>query len=369
MTGAEGQEKFWAAMEGYLRRSGSPAAGGGGLHAAVQCLDTADLQRLEVQFRSWAAAPRRDDLRPSRLRILIIFLLIRHTGARLGEALSLAPGRDLDPAAPAVQLGGRRHEAGAGRSVPLPGPLAGELARLWNDLRRCLACGGVMQVDPGHVRRKFYEQAEACGFARALGSPSAIRRARAVELLRANVPLPVVQKMLGHSTANLTAAFIDVPPEVMRRIVGHHVERESRRRTSARNVFFGRISRIETGDIQSLVVLTTLGGYPIFTVVTNESVARLELAVGGYATAEVKAPWVILRRDADSARTSADNRLDGTVDGLRQGRAASEVTVRLNDGVEICAVMTEASRRGLALGVGDPVAVLFNAFAVILNVD
>ena len=369
MTGTEGQEKFWAALEGYLRRSGSHPAGGGGLHAAVRCLDTADLQRIEVQFRHWAAAPLRDDLRPSRLRILLLFLLIRHTGARLGEVLALEPGRDLDLTTPAVQLGGRRHEAGAGRSVPLPGPLAGELKRLWRDLRQSLADGGALQVDPGHVRRKFYEQAEACGFTRALGSPSAIRRARAVELLRANVPLPVVQKMLGHSTANLTAAYIDVPPEVMRRIVGHHVERESRRRTSARNTFFGRISRIETGDIQSLVVLATLGGYPIFTVVTNESVARLALAVGGFATAEIKAPWVILSRDAASDRTSADNRLDGTVDGLRQGRATSEVTVRLNDGVEICAVMTEESRRRLALGIGDAVAVLFNAFAVILNVD
>jgi Molybdate transporter of MFS superfamily len=55
-------------------------------------------------------------------------------------------------------------------------------------------------VDPAFVRRKFYECAEACGFAKRIGGPEMIRRARAVELIHGNIPLPAVQRLLGLSS-------------------------------------------------------------------------------------------------------------------------------------------------------------------------
>src|SRR3989339_1802912 len=66
-------------------------------------LDTTQLEKLEQSFRSWADAPLRSDTRRSRERILAIFLLIRNTGARLNEALSLTPS-DIDFENHMVQL-------------------------------------------------------------------------------------------------------------------------------------------------------------------------------------------------------------------------------------------------------------------------
>jgi molybdate transport system regulatory protein len=63
----------------------------------VQCLDTVQLNRLQQCFRDWADCSPRADVRLFRRRILVIFLLIRCTGAKLNEAPALNPFKDIDP--------------------------------------------------------------------------------------------------------------------------------------------------------------------------------------------------------------------------------------------------------------------------------
>ena len=58
-----------------------------------QCLNPVQLHRLEQSFREWTEATSRSDIRMSRRRILLIFLLIRYTGAKLSEVLGLDPFR------------------------------------------------------------------------------------------------------------------------------------------------------------------------------------------------------------------------------------------------------------------------------------
>ena len=59
-------------------------------------IDPVQLQSLEQAFRAWASAPAGINRKLSRKRVLLIFLLIRHTGARLNEILSLHPVNDID---------------------------------------------------------------------------------------------------------------------------------------------------------------------------------------------------------------------------------------------------------------------------------
>jgi molybdate transport system regulatory protein len=63
---------------------------------------------------------------------------------------------------------------------------------------------------------------------------------------------------------------------------------------SARNQWAGTVSRIETGAVSSLVVLTLPGGSHVSASVTNESVAELGLQVGAAATAVFKAYAVMV---------------------------------------------------------------------------
>jgi molybdate transport system regulatory protein len=301
---------------------------------------------------------------------MLIFLLIRYTGARLNEVLALDPVRDVDPVSHIVRLGGlRAAEKGPPRQAPISEELGSEIQAILRDLSVDEQEEVTLEVDAAHVRRKFYERAVACGFSQDLGSPNAIRKARAVELMRSNMPLPVVQRILGHSTPNLTASLVAFSDEDIHQVARHFLEKESHRKTSARNTFFGKIGRIRKGDIQSAVELVTAGGDTITTVITNNSLVRMGLKPGSLIVAEVKAPWVIVHKARLEPLCTAENVFRGAVIQIVRGKLTTEFVVRIHDGTELCSVVTEESRKRLDLKEQDDVWVMFNSFAVILHVD
>ncbi|MEW6666356.1 MAG: TOBE domain-containing protein [Thermodesulfobacteriota bacterium] len=300
----------------------------------------------------------------------MIFLLIRYTGARLNEVLHLDPARDIDLGNHLVHL--RKSRAGStrpGRTVEISESLSAEIRRSLDDPKFKGAIHTPLGVDPGHIRRKFYERAEAIGIPRELGTPDAIRRARAVELLQGNMPLPVVQRMLGHSTPNLAASYVEFSDEEMRQVARTFVEKESRRKTSARNSFFGKVNRIEKSDVQAVVEIASIGGYRVTSAITNQSLAQLGLKTGSLLTAEVKAPWVLLYKGDERPRTTAENVFRGVVRRITSGKITTEVVVEIQDGTELCSVITEGSRKRLQIRENDSLWMAFNAFAVVLHVD
>jgi molybdate transport system regulatory protein len=335
-----------------------------------RCLDTVQLNRLEQAFRQWSEDAARPDVRLSRKRILLIFLLIRCTGAKLNEVLALNPFQDIDPGRQSVVFG--KADATPDRpprEVQLPETLSQEMQAALADPAFQESLGSLFNVDPGHVRRKFYERAAACDFPKELGGPDAIRKSRAVELMQNNVPLPVVQRILGHSSPNLTASFVSFSADDIRKVEKFFLEKESRRKTSARNAFFGKISAIQRGDIQTKVELITMGGYRITTVITNDSLARLGLRPGILITAEVKAPWVVLQKGDEEPECSTENKFQGTVERIIQGKVTTEYVVEIADGTELCSVVTSDISRRLDLHENDPVWAIFNSFSVVLHLD
>jgi len=351
----------------------SPAASSHARIVAVEdrrFLDTVQLSRLEQAFRRWQQGAARADVRLSRQRILILFLLIRYTGARLNEVLALDPFQDLDYQRHTVVFGkGEAAPARSPRKVQIPAALAREIQAALADPAFEESLGSLFQVDPAHVRRKFYERAETCGFAKELGGPDALRKSRAVELMQNNLPLPVVQRILGHSTPNLTASFVSFSDKDMEQVTRFFLERESRRKTSARNSFFGKISAIRKGDIQARVELVTLVGDRLTTVITNDSLARLGLKPGMLITAEVKAPLVILEKASREPGCSADNRFQGTIHRIIRGRLTTEYVVQIADGTQLCSLVTSDSSDHLGLAPNDPVWAMFTAFTVVLHLD
>jgi molybdate transport system regulatory protein len=335
-----------------------------------QYLDPIQLDLLEQSFRVWGENAARLDVRLSRQRIMLIFLLIRHTGAKLNEVLALNPFQDIDPGKHSVIFGKADVTPNRPpREVQLPESLSQEIKTVLDNAAFKNSLGSLFYVDPGHVRRKFYERAAACGFSKELGGPDAIRKARAVELLQNNVPLPVVQRILGHSTPNLTAAFVSFSDDDIRKVEKFFLEKESRRKTSARNAFFGKVSAIQKGDIQTKVELVTIGGYGITTVITNDSLARLGLKSGTLITAEIKAPWVILQKGEKEPTCSAENKFQGTIEKIITGKVTAEYVVRIADGTELCSVVASDTSRRLDLHEKDSVWAIFNGFSVVLHLD
>ena len=333
-------------------------------------LDTVRLQDLEQSFRTWADSPQGSARKLSRKRIFLIFLLIRYTGARLSEILNLDIRRDVDCTRQIVRLRKSATSTDAPlRDVQIPELLSQDIKAALRELPSGTAQGKLFKVDPAHVRRKFYERAEAAGIPRELGTPEAIRRSRAVELMQGNVPLPVVQKIMGHSTPNLAASYVEFSEDDIRQVQRYYAERENRRKTSARNAFFSKIDRIRIGDVQTLVEMVSLGGYRISAVITNYSQTQLGLKPGNLVVAEVKAPWVALYKGDSEPACSAENRFRGTVSRIVQGRVTTEIVVRIADGTELCSIVTDKSRRMLDIRENDVLWAAFSASAVVIHAD
>ena len=334
------------------------------------CLDTVQMNRLEQSFRSWADGAPRADVRLSRRRILLIFLLIRYTGAKLNEVLALNPFQDVDFKRHLVFLGrAEKKNSRRPREVQIPEVLSEEIKSSLDDPAFKKYLGNFFKVDPGHVRRKFYERAIDSGIPPAMGAPESIRRSRAIELMQSNMPLPVVQRMLGHSTPNLTASYVAFSDDDMQQVAKHFIEKESRRKTSARNSFFGKISSIKKGDIQAKVEMITLSGDIVTTIITKDSLSRLGLKAGSLITAEVKAPWVILQKSDGEPESTAENRFAGNIVRINKGETTTEYVVRISDGTELCSIVSTENARLMGFKEDDRVWAIFNSFAVVLHID
>ncbi|AJY09719.1 MULTISPECIES: TOBE domain-containing protein [Burkholderia] len=141
-------------------------------------------------------------------------------------------------------------------------------------------------------------------------------------------------------------------------------------RTSARNQLFGKVASIVRGTVNDEVALTLPGGQTIVAVLTHESADALGLQVGAHACALLKASWIVLAvDDGDGAlKVSARNQLRGTVQSVSTGAVNSEVTLALDGGGTLTAVVTNDSVDALPLRVGTCAVALFKASSVILAV-
>lgn len=138
-------------------------------------------------------------------------------------------------------------------------------------------------------------------------------------------------------------------------------------KTSARNMFQGKIKTVTTGAVNAEVVLD-LGGQEMVAIITNESVKTLGLKEGGEAYALVKASWVIMTNGGGGLKVSARNYLEGTVEKIEKGAVNSEVVMTLPGGRKLTSIITNASVDNLGLKVGGPAGALIKASHVIIAV-
>jgi len=139
-------------------------------------------------------------------------------------------------------------------------------------------------------------------------------------------------------------------------------------KTSARNQFFGTVSRVQPGAVNDEIEIDIAGGHRIVAIVTHESTASLGLAPGAQAFALVKASSIILMTAGEGARFSARNQLAGTVSRLMPGAVNTEVVLDLAGGGSIAAIITNESARALELAEGRTATAMFKASSVIVGV-
>ncbi len=179
--------------------------------AGISYLRPEELLRLTEAFRIRFERPAgRRYFRKARARHWVIFLLLRYTGARVSEVLAVNDQRDLDFREAMVRLPTlKRHRSGSkeiARQVPLPPLVFGEIGRVlaeFPDLR-----GRLFTCHRSAVFRYFQARAKEAGLDPKLAHPHVLRHSRAIELLRAGVPVTVVQEILGHASLTTTAVYL-----------------------------------------------------------------------------------------------------------------------------------------------------------------
>lgn len=167
----------------------------------------AQLETLTRSFRDSLLAARDVRTRQGRMRMWLLFLLLRHTGMRLGEALVLDDREDFDLARGVARVRGE-----AQRKIPLPVEVVDGLSLFFEDPMSMELRGQIFRLDQGYVRRKFPEREAGKGIPRDLLNPRVLRHSRAVELLRGRVPLVVVDAMLGHQNPSPGMSAFPMPP-------------------------------------------------------------------------------------------------------------------------------------------------------------
>lgn len=137
--------------------------------------------------------------------------------------------------------------------------------------------------------------------------------------------------------------------------------------TSARNQFLGTVTAVKMGAVNAEIILDIGNGEELAAIITNDSAEHLGLEVGSEAYALVKAQWIILAV-GDDIKTSARNRLSGTVVRCQEGTVNAEVVIELPGGKTIASIITNESVKILGLKEGVRASALIKASHIILAV-
>lgn len=182
-------------------------------------LDRTQIEELTKAFRAWYNSAPNAFIRRVRGRYWITFLLLRFTGARIGEILRVDDSIDIDfrqcevRITVTVETTVRR----VARSVPVPADVLSDIIAYLEEFPNMR--GKVLALDQGNFRRKFYRRAEEASIPRELSHPHILRHTRAIELLRAGVPLTTVQDLLGHVLSSTTAIYLERTEIAVRKIL------------------------------------------------------------------------------------------------------------------------------------------------------
>jgi len=138
---------------------------------------------------------------------------------------------------------------------------------------------------------------------------------------------------------------------------------------SARNILKGRITAINEGAVNGVVVID-IGGQLVKCDITMEAIKELGLKAGQDACAIIKASNVMIASgNKRIANISARNQFVGMISKVNKGAVNGHVSVKLNDGNTIMASITNEAIDSLGLAEGGTAVAIVKATDVIVGVE
>lgn len=149
---------------------------------------------------------------PTGIRNRALITVMYRGGLRLGEALALKP-KDIDPDQGTITVlhgkGDRRRTVGLD-----PGAMA--IVERWVEKRRSLGLTGRQRLfctlqgrplHPSYVRTMLHRLGELAGIEKRV-VPHGLRHSHAAELMWEGIPVPLIQRQLGHASLATTDRYL-----------------------------------------------------------------------------------------------------------------------------------------------------------------
>lgn len=157
----------------------------------------------------------------ARGRYFLVYLFLRYTGARVSEVTGINDQADVDFRAGDITMNIlKRHNPkrkNTRKIVAVPLQAVNELAQYLAQFPEMKGKAfAISRVNFFTVFRKLCSRA---GVPIELAHPHVMRHTRAIELVRAGVPLSIVQQILGHSLLNTTAIYLQFTGAESRQIL------------------------------------------------------------------------------------------------------------------------------------------------------
>jgi integrase len=142
-------------------------------------------------------------------------LTLYYTGCRISEALNL-PVRCIDLSQKSIVFETlKRRRNGIFRSVPIPDSLAGIFSEL---LMGANETSRVWRLSRPTAYRLVKSCMKQAGIGGAMASPKGLRHGFAVACIGQNIPLPTIQKWMGHARLETTAIYLGVSGDEERQL-------------------------------------------------------------------------------------------------------------------------------------------------------
>ena len=165
------------------------------------------LNSLTASYQRWFdEAP--DKYRKQRARHWVTYLVLRFSGARLGEVTQIDDTQDIDWRNAEIKIISLKRRRRAFRTVFLPQNVLTEASRVLVEYPQLR--GKLFKVHPRVFRRLFTQRALEAGIPRELAHPHILRHSRAIEMVRAGVPLTLIQQILGHTSLLSTSIYLQI---------------------------------------------------------------------------------------------------------------------------------------------------------------
>ena len=136
---------------------------------------------------------------------------------------------------------------------------------------------------------------------------------------------------------------------------------------SARNQIIGTIEKISLGAVNSEIQMKLKSGKSIVSIITNNSVENLGLAINDEVVAVVKSNNVLLSTTQNNLQINEINSLKGNIEEINIDSVNAEVVVNIGNEDKIVAIVTTNSIENMDLKIGASVDVIIKASDIMIG--